>query len=78
MAKATHPELKPRKFSIEIDDYEEAVEFRKGLILAKQNNSSPYFPALIDAVNAILKPYEDALVEAQKDGVGPNAKVELD
>jgi hypothetical protein len=68
-------ELKARKFSILIDDYEEAVQFRNGLILARQNNSSAYFPQLIDAVNTILEPYETAMIEQQKAGIGPDAKV---
>jgi hypothetical protein len=72
------PAFKSRKFSIELDDYEEAVEFRKGLILARQNNSSPYFPQLIDAVNTIVAPHEKALIEAQARGEGADAKVMLD
>lgn len=49
--------FKPKKFSITVDDPEEAEEFLKGLIVARSNNSSDYFVDLIDAVNAILEPW---------------------
>lgn len=50
-------EFKARKFSITIDDPEEAENFLRGLIVARSNNSSEYFVDLIDAVNAILEPW---------------------
>lgn len=49
--------FKVKKFSITIDDPEEADEFLRGLIVARSNNSSQYFVDLIEAVNAILEPW---------------------
>jgi hypothetical protein len=49
--------FKAKKFSITIDDPDAADEFLRGLIVARSNNSSPYFVDLIDAVNSILEPY---------------------
>jgi hypothetical protein len=66
------PVFKARSFKMEIDDYDEALEFRKGLILAKQNNSCALFPQLIDVMNSIMAPHERALMEAQVRGEGPD------
>jgi hypothetical protein len=57
--------FKPRKFSITIDDPDEAQHFLEGLIIAKSNNSSPYFQDLIDAVNSILEPHRKAILDEQ-------------
>ncbi len=61
---------KPRTFKITIEDPDEAEDFLRGLILAKQNNNSQFFPDLIDAVNAILEPWRKAqlLDQVQKRG----------
>jgi hypothetical protein len=50
-------EFKAKKFSLIIDDPEEAENFLRGLIVARSNNSSEYFVDLIDAVNGILQPW---------------------
>jgi len=70
--------FKARTLKITIDDPEEAQLFLNGLILARQNNSSEYFPQLIDGVNAIMEPYTAELIAEQKAGIGPNAKVQVD
>lgn len=49
--------FKSKKFSITLDDPEEAENFLRGLIVARSNNSSEYFVDLIDAVNSILEPW---------------------
>lgn len=49
--------FKPKTFKITLNDPEEAEEFLRGLILARQNNNSEYFVDLIDAVNSILEPW---------------------
>ena len=67
--------FKARRMSITIDDPDTAQQFLNGLILAKQNNSSEYFPQLIDGVNAILEPYHKQLSEEHERGVGIPAKV---
>lgn len=51
---------KAKTFKIRIEDPEEAEVFLRGLILARQNNNSPYFVDLIDAVNTVLEPYREA------------------
>lgn len=58
-------EFKPRKFSITIDDPDEAENFLRGLIVARSNNSSQYFVDLIDAVNAIMEDYRSRMLKAQ-------------
>jgi len=55
--------FKPKRFSIEIDEPEAAEEFLRGLILARQNNNSEYFPDLIDCVNEILQPWRAAKLQ---------------
>lgn len=57
--------FKAKKFSITIDDPEEADEFLRGLIVARSNNSSQYFVDLIDAVNAILEPYRAQVLQRE-------------
>lgn len=57
--------FKAKTFKIVVDDPEEAEEFLRGLILAKQNNNSEYFPTLIDAVNAVLEPWRGAQLAQQ-------------
>lgn len=55
------------KLSITIDDLDSAEHFLRGLILAQQNNSSPYFPELIEGVNAVLeKGRAEALEETMR------------
>lgn len=49
--------FKPKTFKITLDDPDEAEEFLRGLILARQNNNSGYFVDLIDGVNAVLEPW---------------------
>lgn len=49
--------FKARRFNITVEDPESGEEFLRGLILARQNNNSEYFPELIDAVNACLEPW---------------------
>jgi len=66
--------FKARKISIIIDDPDEAQVFINGLILAKQNNNSGYFPQLIDGVNACLEPYRQAVADEMARGIGPDAK----
>jgi hypothetical protein len=58
-------EWKPKTFKIRIEDPEEAEVFLRGLILARQNNNSPYFVDLIDAVNTVLEPYREAMLTDQ-------------
>lgn len=70
--------FKAKTLKITIDDPDDAQLFLAGLILAKQNNSSDYFPQLIDGVNAIMEPYTKALIEEQKRGIGPDAKVTVE
>jgi nitrate reductase alpha subunit len=55
--------FKPRKFSITIDDPDEAENFLRGLIVARSNNSSPYFVDLIDAVNAIMESHRGEIMK---------------
>ena len=57
--------LKGAKIFITIDDPEEAEHFLRGLIIARQNNSSEYFTQLIDGVNQILEPWRMATIEEQ-------------
>jgi len=54
-----------KSFKIMLDDPEEAETFLRGLILARQNNNSTYFPELIDAVNAILEPWREAKLKEE-------------
>jgi hypothetical protein len=68
-------QFKPRKISIVLDDPDGCQLFLNGLILAKQNNSSEYFPQLIDGVNAVLEPYLNEVREEVSRGIGPPAKV---
>jgi hypothetical protein len=68
-------EFKARKISITIDDPDDAQEFLNGLILAKQNNNSAYFPQLIAGVNAVLEPYHKALRAEHAKGIGPDAEL---
>lgn len=70
--------FKPRKISIILDDPDGCQQFLNGLILAKQNNSSEYFPQLIDGVNAVLEPYLAALRADAANGIGPSAKVAVE
>jgi hypothetical protein len=65
--------FKPRRFYITIETPEEGDHFLRGLIIARQNNSSEYFTDLIDAVNEILEPWRmeqimevKQLLEAQR------------
>ena len=66
--------FKARKISIILDDPDEAQIVLNGLILAKQNNNSLYFPQLINGVNAVMEPYYEALRDEMARGIGPNAK----
>jgi hypothetical protein len=56
------------KFTIE--DPEEAEEFLRGVILARQNNSSYYFVDLIDALNGILEPWRAARLAQEMEARG--------
>ena len=68
------PEFKGGTLKIKLDDPEEADIFLAGLILARQNNNSEYFPMLIDGVNALMQPYRKELIEEQtRFGVGGGA-----
>jgi hypothetical protein len=60
--------FKMKRIFITIDDPDEAEHFLRGLIIARQNNSSEYFTQLIDGVNLIMEPYRLALIEEQKQG----------
>jgi len=66
--------FKARKISIILDDPDEIQVFLNGLILAKQNNNSGYFPQLIEGVNAVMEPYHKALQAELAKGIGPNAR----
>jgi hypothetical protein len=67
-------EFKGGTLKIKLDDAEETQEFLAGLILARQNNNSEYFPQLIDGCNALLQPYRQAEIEEQaRMGVGGGA-----
>ena len=66
--------FKARKISIILDDPDECQVFMNGLILAKQNNNSLYFPQLIDGVNAVMEPYLAAVQDEMARGIGPDAK----
>jgi hypothetical protein len=57
-------EFAPRKFSITIDNPEEAENFLRGLIVARSNNSSEYFVQMIDAVNKIMEDYRGKKMQA--------------
>lgn len=57
--------FKAKKIAIVLDDPEEAEQFLRGLILARQNNSSSFFPDLIDSVNAVLEPWREHTLKAQ-------------
>lgn len=59
------PKFSPKKISIILDDPEEAENFLRGLIIAKSNNSSPFFPQLLDATNAVLEEYRGELLAEQ-------------
>jgi uncharacterized Zn finger protein (UPF0148 family) len=54
-----------KKFSIVIDDPEEGEHFLRGLIVARSNNSSPYFEEMIDSVNTILEPWRASRLAAE-------------
>lgn len=69
------PKFKARKISIILDDPDTAQGLLNGLILAKQNNSSEYFPQLIEGVNAVLEPWYAAVAEETSRGIGTPAKV---
>ena len=71
------PTFKARTFKITIDDPEEAQLFINGLVLAKQNNSSPYFPQLLEAMNVVMEPYWQALMKEKEQGIGQDAKVSV-
>jgi hypothetical protein len=66
--------FKARKISIILDDPDDCQEFMNGLILAKQNNNSAYFPQLIEGVNAVMEPYLAQVREELARGIGPDAK----
>ena len=57
--------FKPRTFKIVIETPEEGEEFLRGLVLASQNNNSPYFQDLLDAVNTVLQPYREAKLKEE-------------
>ena len=57
--------FKPRTFKITIETPEEGEEFLRGLVLASQNNNSPYFQDLLDAVNTVLQPYREAKLKEE-------------
>jgi hypothetical protein len=59
--------LKKRKISIILDDPDEIENFFRGLIIARQNNSSPYFTELIDGVNAVMEPYRMEVIAEQQE-----------
>lgn len=58
-------QFKRKVFRITIDDPEEAENFLRGLIVARTNNSSPYFMELIEAVNAVMEPWRRAKMEEE-------------
>ena len=60
--------FKPVKISLVIDDFDAAEHFMRGLIVAKSNNSSPYFEDLIDSLNSVLEPHraQALLAEVEK------------
>jgi hypothetical protein len=58
-------EFRAKKFSITVDDPEEAENFLRGLIVARSNNSSEYFVELIDAVNTILEPWRQRKLQEE-------------
>jgi hypothetical protein len=70
--------FKARKISITLDDPEECQVFLNGLILAKQNNNSGYFPQLIESVNAVLDPYLLEVRDELSRGVGANKLVTVE
>jgi hypothetical protein len=71
------PDFKARKISIVIDDPDEAQMFRKGLILARQNNNSQYFPQLIEGVNSILEPFLEEQREELARGISPSTRTKV-
>lgn len=66
--------FKPRKIFITLDDPEEAENFLKGLIIARQNNSCEHFVNLIDAVNLVMEPYRMAIIQSGEQA-GPAKRV---
>lgn len=64
-------EFKAKKIFITLDDPDDAEQFIKGLIIARQNNSSEYFPMLIDAVNMVMEPYRMAVINSGQDAEAP-------
>lgn len=53
------------RIGVEIRDPEEAENFLRGLIIAKSNNSSPFFQQLIDGINTGLESHRAAVLEEQ-------------
>jgi hypothetical protein len=59
-----------RVFKFTIEDPEEAEEFLRGCILARQNNNSEYFVDLIDTLNSILEPWRGARLAQEMEARG--------
>lgn len=57
--------FRPKTFRITVEDPDDGEEFLRGLILARQNNNSEYFPDLIDAVNSVLEPWRAARLDEE-------------
>lgn len=70
--------FKARKISIILDEPDTAQQLLNGLILAKQNNSSEYFPQLIAGVNAVLEPYYAEVADETSRGIGTPARVTVE
>ena len=47
--------FKPVKLTVTLESLDEAEHFLRGLIIAQSNNSSQYFPQLIEGVNTVLE-----------------------
>jgi hypothetical protein len=56
---------KPKSFKIRLETPEQGEEFLRGLILARQNNNSPLFADLIEAVNLVLQPFRAAKLQQE-------------
>jgi hypothetical protein len=58
--------FKSFRLKIDLTDPEDAEHFLRGLIVARSNNSSPYFEELIDGINLALQPWRAQRLAAQQ------------
>jgi len=57
--------LTPFKLKFRFDDPDEVEQFLQGLIVAQSNNSSKYFPQIINAVNGAMTTYRKEKLEGE-------------